>query len=114
MFYILKPQDATIQSLFYTLFSKLSNISRFLGNLCWTDKETRIIAISYQKIWGIWIKAKYDVHFLDECKSHIVYPQFLRWKNVDNKTSKERDNYYCKNMNSAINNRRQELKASIE
>ena len=44
------------------------------------------------------MKAKHDVHLLHECKSHNVYPKFVRWKK----------------LNSAINKRRQELKTSTE
>ena len=60
------------------------------------------------------MKAKHDVHFLHECKSHNVYPKVVRWKNIKNKTPKERNNYYNKNLNSAINKRRQELKTLTE
>ena len=109
LFYILKPQDATIWSLLYTLFFKLSSISGFLGNLRRTDKETHI-AKSYQKIWGKWIKAKHDVHFLHKCKSRMVYPKLVPWRNINNKTPKERDNYNNKNLTSTISNRRQKLK----
>ena len=35
------------------------------------------------------MKAKHDVHFLHECKSHNAYPKFVRWKNIKNKTPNE-------------------------
>ena len=60
------------------------------------------------------MKAKHDMHFLHECKSHNAYPKFVRWKNIKNKTPKERNNYYNKNLNSAVNKRRQELKLLTE
>ena len=46
--------------------------------------------------------------------SHNVYPKFVRWRNIKNKTPKERNNYYNKNLNSAINKRRWELKTLTE
>ena len=56
------------------------------------------------------MKTKHDVNFLHECKSHNVNPKFVRWRKIRNKAPKERNNYYNKNLNSAINKRRQELK----
>ena len=49
------------------------------------------------------MKAKHDMHFLHECKSHGVYSKFVRWRNLKKKTPKERNNYYNKNLNLAIN-----------
>ena len=82
------------------------------ANLGYTlcDLHSFRIAKSYQKILRKWMQAKHDVHFLHECKSFNVYPKFERWKNIKNKTSKERNNYYNNNLNSAINKIRQELK----
>ena len=40
--------------------------------------------------------------------------KFVRWRNIKNKTPKERNNSYNKNLNSAINKRRRELKTLIE
>ena len=97
---------------FILYFLKLSNISGFWGNLRRTDKR-HIIAKSYQKILRKWMKAKHDVHFLHECRSHNVYPKFVRWRNIKNKTPKERNNYCNKNLNSAIK-RRRELKTLTE
>ena len=60
------------------------------------------------------MKAKHDVHFIHECKSHNVYPKFVRWRNIKNKTPKERNNYYNKNLNSAINKKDKNLKTLTE
>ena len=73
-----------------------------------------MIAKSYQKILRKWMKAKHDVRFLHEWKSHNGYPKFVRWRNIKNKTPKERNNYYNKNFNSAINKRRQKPKRLTE
>ena len=59
-------------------------------------------------------KAKHDVHFIHECKSHNVYPKFVRWRNIKSKTPKERNNYYNKNLNSAINKKDKNLKMLTE
>ena len=56
------------------------------------------------------MKIKHDVHFLHECKTQDVYPKLVRWKNIKNKTPRERINYSTKNWNSAINKRRSEVK----
>ena len=74
-------------------FLKLPNISGFWKKLRRADKETNIIAKSYQRILRKWMKPKDDPHFLYEYKSHNVYPRFVRWKNIKNKTPKERNNY---------------------
>ena len=63
---------------FTVYFLKLSNISGFRGNLRQADNETHIRAKSYQKILCKWMKAKHDVYFLNKCKSHNVYPKFVR------------------------------------
>ena len=55
------------------------------------------------------MKAKHDAHFLHECKTQNVYSKFVHWRNNKNKTLKERNNYYNKNLNLAINKRGQEL-----
>ena len=60
------------------------------------------------------MKTKDDMHFLHKCKSHNIYPKFVLKKNIKNKTPKEKNNYYKKNLNSAINKRRQELKTLKE
>ena len=75
------------------------------------SKRTHIIAKS---ILRMWMKAKHDAHFLHECKSYNVYPKFVRLRNIKSKTPKERNNSYNKNLNSAIDKRRQELKTLIE
>ena len=93
---------------------KLSKISGFWENLRRTDKETHIIGKSYQKILRKWMKAKHDAHFLHECKSHNVYLKFACWRNIKNKTPKKRNNYYNKNLNSAVNKRRRGLKTLTE
>ena len=88
---------------------KLSNIFGFWGNLRRTDKETHITAKSYQKILRKWMKSKHNVRFLHACEAHNVYPKFVIWRNIKNKTTKERNkncfnNFnYNKNLNSAIN-----------
>ena len=78
---------------FILYFLKLSNISGFWKKLSRADKEKNIIAKSYQRILRKWMKPKHDLHFLYEYKSHNVYPRFVRWKNIKNKTPKERNNY---------------------
>ena len=60
------------------------------------------------------MKAKDEVPFLHECRSHNVYPKFVRWRNIKNKTPKERNKYCNKNLNSAISKRRRELKTLKE
>ena len=93
---------------FILYFLKLSSIYGFWGNLRRTDKDTHVLAKSYQKILRKWMKAKNDINFLHECKTNDIYPKFVRWKNIKNKTPKERNTYYSKNLNSAINKRRKE------
>ena len=73
-----------------------------------------ILYKSYQNILRKWMKAKRDVHFLLECRSHNVYPKFVRWINIKNKTPKERNYYYNKNLDSAIYKRSRELKTLTE
>ena len=82
----------------------------YFGETSVGQKKTHIIAKSYQKTLRKWMKAKHDLHFLHECKSHIVHPKFAHWKNIKNKTPKKRNNSYNKKLNSAINKKRQELK----
>ena len=100
---------------FIFYFLKLPNISVFWGNFHRRDNTTHTIAKSYQTILHKWKKAKHDLHFLHECKSYNVYPTFVCRRNIKNKTPKERNNYYNKNLNSAIKKkRRQELKTLTE
>ena len=56
------------------------------------------------------MKAKHDVHLLHACKLYNAHPKFVRWRNIKTKTPKGRNNCYNKNLNLAINKRRQELK----
>ena len=99
---------------FIIYFLKSSNILGFWGNLRRTDKETHIIAKSYQKTLHKWMKAKHDAHFLHKCKSNNEYPKFAHCRKMKNKTPKERINCYPKNLNSAINKTKQELKTLTE
>ena len=43
-----------------------------------------------------------------------LYPKLVRRRNIKNKTPTERNNYCNKNLNSAINKKRQELKTLTE
>ena len=95
-------------------FLKLSNVHGFWSNLQRTDIDTHLAAKSYQKILRKFIKAKHDVKFLNDCKKFDVYPKFVRWKNIKTKDPRERSNYYSKNLKSATDKRRRELRNLTE
>ena len=60
------------------------------------------------------MKAKHDAHFLHECESYNAYPKFVHFRNIKNKIPEERSKSHNKNLNSANDKRRQELKTLKE
>ena len=53
---------------------------------------------------------RHDVNFLQNCKTNNVFPKFVKWKNVQYKALRERNKYYARNLNDALDKRRKELK----
>ena len=81
---------------------QLSGRNSLWKNLQNTDITTHKSAISYQKILRKFVKTKLDIEFSKICKATDVYPKFVRWKNVKNKTKKESNKFYKGNLNYAI------------
>ena len=69
----------------------MSGRNSFSENFRNTDITTHKSVISYQKILRKHVKLKLDIEFLKKCKSIDVYPKFVRWKHVKNKTKKEKN-----------------------
>ena len=75
-----------------------------------TDITTHKSAISYQKILQKYVKAKLDIGFLKKCKWTDVYPKFVRWKHVKNKTKNERNKLYKAKVNDGIKARHNDFR----
>ena len=56
------------------------------------------------------MKPRHDVNFLQNCKTNNVFPKFVKWKNIKYKALRERNKYYARNLNDALDKRRKELK----
>ena len=67
-----------------------------------------VVSTNLTKIY----KSKLDIAFLKKCKSADVYPKFIRWKNVKNKTKKEKNKFYRATLNNAIKARQWFQKAT--
>ena len=48
-------------------------------------------------------------YFLKQCKQEKVFPEFVQRKNIKPKNPLERNRYFTRNLNDAINKRRKEL-----
>ena len=47
---------------------------------------------------------------MKKCKSADVYPKFIRWKNVKNKTKKEKNKFYRATLNNVIKARHNDFR----
>ena len=56
------------------------------------------------------MKARRDVNFLQNSKTNNVFPKFVKWKNIKYNALRERNKYYGRNLNDALDKRRKELK----
>ena len=94
---------------FLLYFLKLSGVNGFWSNLRNTDKEIHEAAKTYQKTLKKYMKANHDVNFLNQCKQEKDFPKFVQWKNIKSKNPHERNRYFTRKPNGAINKRRKEL-----
>ena len=88
---------------------KLSGTNGFWSNLRNTDINVQRTTKLRQKSLKKYMKAKYDVNFLQNCKTNIVFPKCVRWKNIKYKTPHERVKYYARKLNDALNKRCKKL-----
>ena len=56
------------------------------------------------------MKARRDVNFLQNSKTNNVFTKFVKWKNIKYNALRERNKYYVRNLNDALDKRRKELK----
>ena len=96
---------------FILYFIKLSGTSGFWSNLRITDVNTHRAAKAYQNKLRKVKKAEHDVKFLHKCKEHGVYPKFVRWKNIKSKSQRDKNRYYSRILNEALDKRHKELKS---
>ena len=94
---------------FLLYFLKLSGINGFWSNLEIQTKNTHKVAKAYQKTLKKYMKAKHDVDILNQWKQEKVFPKFVQWKNIKSKNPLERNRYFSRNLNDAINKRCKEL-----
>ena len=95
---------------FLLYFIKLSGTKGFWYNLRRTDTEVHKAAKLYQKALRKQKKAKHDIDFLLKCKTQNVFPKFVRWKNINALSWRDKNRYYSRNLNNSIGKRRSELK----
>ena len=95
---------------FILYFLNLSGKNGFWSNLRNNDPNVNRAAKLYQKCLQKYMKARHDVNFLQNCKTNNVFPKFVKWKNIKYKALRERNKYYARNLNDALDKRRKELK----
>ena len=86
-------------------FLNLLGTSGLWKKLRETDNVTRNMAIIYQKLLLKVEKSKTNLKFLYKCKNENVYPKFLSWKHVKNKSLRITKQLYQKNLQNAIKNK---------
>ena len=52
-----------------------------------------------------------DIKFLKKCRSSIIHPKFVRWKNVKNKQLKDKNRQYHVNLVNALRYRNNDLRS---
>ena len=81
-------------SVFILHFIKLSVGNGFWYNLRNTDNNTYKAVLKYQQCLNKVIKYDLDIQFLHNCKSNVVYPMFIRWKNIPTKNKRYQNAFY--------------------
>ena len=54
-------------------------------------------------------KAELDLRFLYDCKDNNVYPNFVKWRNVKHLRPKSREQWYKRNLNDLITEKRNSI-----
>ena len=87
---------------FILYFIKLSVGNGFWYNLRNTDNITYKAALKYQRCLNKVRKCDLDIEFLHNCKSSVVYPKFIRWKNIPTKNKRYQKVFYARLLNDEI------------
>ena len=84
-------------------------------NPCWynlrnTDNNTYKAALKYQQCLNKVRKCDLCIQFLHNCKSNVVYPKFIRWKNIPTKNKWYQNAFYRCLLSDEIKEKHQKRK----
>ena len=64
--------------------------------------ETWTMSLKYQRCFNKVRKCELDIQFLHNCKSNVVYPKLIRWKNIPTKNKRYQRAFYARLLNDEI------------